>query len=116
MTRYDLTLKESFIWVKQRRNCIRPNDGFLFQLIDLEKQLREKSEASIKANEVKRITNLYRKEWSHDIPKQLMRKKQNDIQKIKQIDWKKDENESTIDSNGTNKEGKEDWGKEEELE
>ena len=40
MWKYNMTMVDAMAAVKEKRPCIRPNDGFLLQLIEFEKELR----------------------------------------------------------------------------
>ncbi|KAL6078358.1 Dual specificity protein phosphatase 2, variant 2 [Balamuthia mandrillaris] len=61
MAREGMTLRQAFIYVKRRRHVVRPNNGFLMQLVHFEKTLFGRT--SIKEDEIANITQLYRSTW-----------------------------------------------------
>lgn len=68
MYKFNLTLKQSYIYVIDKRSCIRPNYIFLQQLWNYENILfGDKFEHSITSKELRNISGLYKKKWLKEL-------------------------------------------------
>lgn len=70
MYRFKLTLKQAYIYVVNRRQCIRPNYIFLKQLLEYEHILYGQSYVnSVDPKNLRNISGLYKKQWKKELQK-----------------------------------------------
>ena len=68
MYKFELTLKESYVYVINKRSCTRPNFVFLQQLWKYENVLfGDKFEHSIDNKQLRNISGLYKKKWLKEL-------------------------------------------------
>eukprot|EP01084_Bolivina_argentea_P018669 34732_1 len=70
MYKFQLTIKHAYIYVINKRSCIRPNYVFLQQLLKYENILfGDDFKNSIDSKDLRNISSLYKKKWRKELQK-----------------------------------------------
>lgn len=83
----NMTLREAFKFVRQRRSIVHPNYGFFQQLIDFEREIRISCEPSVKMVKINEssmdmVPDIYKEEckgflWLHSVKDKLREERKN---------------------------------------